>query len=146
MEYYLNIIKQNNLKLTLRRIAVIKLLLNEHRLFTVAEVRHRLKNDFSRVGLPTVYRILQQFREIGLVQTALSANDHLRYFICTSRKHDHHHFICSQCDRVYCLDYCQQNQIEKYIETELHARADYHYLQIVGLCEHCRLPKAQDSD
>ena len=63
---YLDFLRIKHLKITPKRSAVIDIFLKDKKFYTPSEIWSFLKNDFDQMGLPTVYRILQQFQEIGL--------------------------------------------------------------------------------
>ncbi len=136
---YLNILKKNNLKITPKRSAIIDLFLNEQKFFTPREIWSSLQTDFNHLGLPTVYRILQQFQEIGLAVNFQNNDNQVYYYLCNNPGNSHHHhFICRNCRKVQCLDYCNFEVIKKTVQEQLNARVDEHFLQVEGLCSECQ--------
>ncbi|MCB1195452.1 transcriptional repressor [bacterium] len=132
-------LRRNTLKVTPRRLAVITMLLAERRYFSPYEVYERLLNTDCSSGLPSVYRILQEFSAIGLVTEIERSDRQQYYFLCkeSSGAH-HHHFICRICCRVEPIKKCFFDSVKKHIETELDAQVESHIFQLEGICASCR--------
>jgi len=137
MEKYLEILKKNKLKKTPKRLEILRIMQQSNSYFSPKEICDILKKKFQKVGLPTVYRILQQFQEIGIVSSIQKEDKQLYYFLCTAQ-HDHHHFICRKCHKVFCVEYCNFDAIKQLVEDQLQSKAENHFLQIEGLCKECR--------
>ncbi|MBN2016632.1 MAG: transcriptional repressor [Candidatus Cloacimonetes bacterium] len=137
MEKYLEILKQKKLKKTPKRLEILRIMQQSNSYFSPLELRDLLKEKFNKVGLPTVYRILQQFQEIGIASSIQKEDNQLYYFLCSSQ-HDHHHFICRKCHKVSCVEYCNFDAIKQLVEDQLKSKAESHILQIEGLCRDCK--------
>lgn len=132
-------LRKNTLKVTPRRLAVIKMLLAERRYFSPYEMHERLLNTDRSIGLPSVYRILQEFSAIGLVTEIKRADRQQYYFLCQEHSDTHHHhFICRVCCRVEPVKRCFFDSLKKHVETELDAQVESHFFQLEGLCASCR--------
>jgi Fur family ferric uptake transcriptional regulator len=102
-------IKKVGLKVTAPRLKILKLLENskEQKHFTAEEVHDILKADGEEIGLATVYRVLNQFSDVGLV-IRQHFNDQQTIFERNRGGH-HDHIICLDCDEV--VEFCD-DQIE----------------------------------
>ena len=136
LDQYFERLNKHNLKKTPKRIEILRVMNSKNTYFSPQELWALLKKKFKKIGLPTVYRILQQFQEIGIVSSIQKEDNHLYYFLC-SIEHSHHHFICRKCKKVSCVEYCNFDQIKKSVEEQLQSRAETHFLQIEGLCKDC---------
>lgn len=137
--FYLNWLRKHHLKVTPRRKAVIGLLSREKRYFSPLEVWNLLKCQFTHLGLPTTYRILEELRNIGLLTRIERENRQLYYFLCkVSPTVHHHHFVCKSCKRVEPVEFCDFGRINQFIEKKLNGKAESHSLQIEGLCSECK--------
>ncbi len=137
---YLNRLREHRLKVTPRRRAVINLFLQERRYFSPFEVWNSLKAEFSRIGLPTIYRILEELRNIGiLTKIERESNRQLCYFLCPvpSTIH-HHHFVCRKCKRVEPVEFCDFSGTARFIEEKLNGKVEKHFVQIEGVCSQCK--------
>ena len=137
IKYYLGKVKAGRLKNTPKRRAVIKLFLRAKKYLGPQEVRCALQNQFSRLGLPSVYRILEELYRLGIL-VKVEKDRQLYYTLCSAPQGDHHHFVCKKCRGVEEVNYCNFKEISRFIEKELHGKVESHLLQIEGLCSNCR--------
>ena len=135
---YIERLKKNGHRITPKVRAVIELFLERESLLNPFEVQARLQKRFKGVGLPTVYRILENLAKNGILITAASEDRQLRYFICRGIEHEHHHhFICRKCGRVEEVNLCLMEAVSRYVKRHLKATVQSHLLQIEGLCAKC---------
>ena len=90
---YLNELKSKKLKATPKRLAILRVLSAASVYLGPQEIWEQLKKDFKKLGLPTVYRNLEELVDAGLVSRIIHPNRRLYYFLCENRL-QHHHFIC----------------------------------------------------
>ena len=94
-----NDLKTIGLKATLPRLKILEL-------FERSEVRHLAAEDIYRmltaegvdIGLATVYRVLTQFEQAGLLQRQHFESGKAVFELKDSSHHDH--LVCMQCGRV----------------------------------------------
>jgi Fe2+ or Zn2+ uptake regulation protein len=129
-------LKSLNLKTTPKRLAILRLLGEEPTYVSPEEIWRRLKGDFPRIGLPTVYRNLDELAEGGVICKVIHPNRQLYYFFCPNRSH-HHHFICLSCRKVEDLDVCVLQQIEREVDGKIGGTVLSHLMQVNGLCREC---------
>src|SRR5947208_10974649 len=82
------------------RRAVIDLLGREDCCLTAQEIFDRLRSEGRRVGIATVYRVLDQLSERGLVQRVDFGAGIARYEAALGTGEHHHHLICDGCGKV----------------------------------------------
>lgn len=138
---YLKKLKEACFKITPRRKAVIELFLEEGRYLGPYEVRDGLKERFIKLGLPSVYRILEELKEAGVLVKIEHKNRQLYYSLCKKDCLDHHHFICRKCNKVEEVEFCNFHEVSRFIQNKLHGRVEQHVLQIEGLCSTCKRGK-----
>ncbi len=134
---YLDKLKENGLKITPKRVETLRILSQQSVYLSPIEIRALLLEKFTKVGLPTVYRILQQFEEIGIVSVIKQDDNQLYYFLCDCSD-QHHHFVCRKCHKVSCITYCDFEHIKKLVFEQLGSHAETHVLQVEGLCKECK--------
>ncbi|HDR04462.1 MAG TPA: transcriptional repressor [Candidatus Marinimicrobia bacterium] len=90
------------------RSAVFELFGSSDFALSPAEIIAELGGEYDRV---TVYRTLSLFLEKGLIHTAYTAPEGNFYALCDLQRcdvsvhhHDHLHFRCHSCGKVYCLE------------------------------------------
>jgi Fe2+ or Zn2+ uptake regulation protein len=138
MNAYLNILKEHALKVTPKRKAVIGLFLKGGRRMGPQEVHRQLSKKAGTLGLPTVYRILEELKELGILVRVVSHDRKLYYSLCACPDEHHHHFICRKCKRIEEVDGCSFSETARAIEKKLNCRIEEHLLQIEGLCAACK--------
>ncbi|MGE5308678.1 MAG: Fur family transcriptional regulator [Deltaproteobacteria bacterium] len=132
-------LREKNLKVTPKRTAVIELFLSRRRCFGPQDVWRAVKPSFGRLGLPSVYRILEELRGAGVLERVEKRDRQLYYVLCTApRPCHHHHFVCRKCGRVEEVDFCNIRELERFIERRLGCKAESHSLRVEGLCARCR--------
>src|SRR5208337_3010549 len=119
MQSYLGLLKQNGLKITPKRMAVIDLFLKNNRRMGPHEVYQKLSKDINPLGLPTVYRILEELKNIGVLIQIPFEDRQLYYMLCKMPDEHHHHFVCRACRRVEEVEYCNFGAVSKFIEKNL---------------------------
>jgi len=130
-------LKKAGLKVTTPRIKILQILENapEHHL-SAEDVYRILLESSEDIGLATVYRVLTQFEEAGLVVRHNFEGGHSIFELDHGQHHDH--LVCVKCGRV-------EEFVDRVIEErqqEVAAQAGYtitdHSLNIYGICGSCQ--------
>lgn len=141
--HHLAALKQLGLKATPKRLAILEILARESTYCSPEDVWQRLKDEFGRVGLPTVYRNLEELAVGGVITQVLHPNRQLYYFLCSNGEH-HHHFICVACRRVEDVNVCGMEAIEREVGEKIGGTVLSHIVQVNGLCRDCAAGKRPD--
>jgi Fur family transcriptional regulator, ferric uptake regulator len=92
-------LKSSGLKATLPRIKVLEVFQHSSRRHMTAEdVYKALLGDGSDVGLATVYRVLMQFEQAGLLTRSNFESGKAVFELNEGQHHDH--LVCLDCGRV----------------------------------------------
>jgi Fur family ferric uptake transcriptional regulator len=101
------------------------------------ELHDRLRATGTRVGVASVYRVLDVLAAEGLVTRVDVGDGVARYEPARPGGHHHHHLVCGDCGKVDTFE-------DEALEREL-ARvagrlgyADAHEVVLRGACEECR--------
>ncbi|MBA4348866.1 MAG: transcriptional repressor [Thermodesulfovibrio sp.] len=137
------ILKNLNLKITPKRLAVLNILADELVFVSPEEIWRKMKSRFKNIGLPTVYRILEELCEGGVISKIIHPTRQLYYYYCKNLNH-HHHFICMSCRRVEDVNLCAAKEIEKQVAGNLKGKVLSHIIQVNGFCKTCSQKKAPD--
>jgi Fe2+ or Zn2+ uptake regulation protein len=129
-------LKELQLKVTPKRIAILDLLARSGTYVNPEEVRQKLKGQFASIGLPTVYRNLDELAAGGILAKIIHPNRQLYYYFCSNNDH-HHHFICLSCRKVMDLEICAVKGLEDEINDQVRGKVMSHILQVNGLCRQC---------
>lgn len=132
-------LRKAGLKVTLPRIKILELLetAQPHHL-SAEDIYKMLLEQGEDVGLATVYRVLTQFEQAGIIQRHNFENNHSVFEIMTEEHHDH--LVCLHCRKV--LEFHNN-----FIENEQYKVAESfnfsltgHSLNLYGYCsnEECQ--------
>jgi Fur family transcriptional regulator, ferric uptake regulator len=103
-------IKSSGLKATLPRIKILEVFQNtERRHMTAEDVYKALLAEGSDIGLATVYRVLMQFEQAGLLIRSNFESGKAVFELNAGEHHDH--LVCLDCGRV-----------EEFYDPEIEAR------------------------
>ncbi len=99
-------IREKGLKATPSRLNVIQVLGSNHLAYAHAELE-ALFSDMDRV---TLYRVLNDFEEAGLVHKIIDVDGVTRFALCkhscpgAHHADEHVHFNCRGCHKMFCLE------------------------------------------
>lgn len=92
-------LKSSGLKATLPRIKILEVFQNaERRHLTAEDVFKTLLGEGSDIGLATVYRVLMQFEQAGLLTRSNFESGKSVFELNEGQHHDH--LVCLSCGRV----------------------------------------------
>lgn len=115
-------IKKAGLKVTLPRVKILKVLeASDAHHMTAEDVYRRLLERNEEIGLATVYRVLTQFVEAGLVERHHFEGGQAIFELNRGSHHDH--IVCQQCGKV-------EEFVDQTIERHQHAIAKEHGFEI----------------
>ena len=103
-------LKNTGLKATLPRLKILEIFQNGgQRHMTAEDVFRVLLNDHSDIGLATVYRVLTQFEQAGILQRHHFESGKAVFELNQGGHHDH--LVCLQC-----------GQVEEFLDAEIERR------------------------
>ncbi len=115
-------IKKAGLKVTLPRVKILKVLeASESHHMTAEDVYRALLERNEEIGLATVYRVLTQFVDAGLVERHHFEGGQAIFELNRGSHHDH--IVCQQCGQV-------EEFVDETIERHQHAIAEQHGFEI----------------
>lgn len=109
-------LKSTGLKATTPRLRILDLFRKldtekEHRHMTAEDVYRHLLAENLDIGLATVYRVLTQFEQVGLLQRHYFESGKAVFEL--NEGHHHDHLVCLQCGKV-----------EEFHDAEIERRQD----------------------
>ena len=132
-------LKSSGLKATLPRIKILEVFQNtSQRHMTAEDVFKALLHEGSDIGLATVYRVLMQFEQAGILSRNHFESGKSVFEMNEGTHHDH--LVCLDCGRV---EEFYDAEIEKRQKTVAHARGfelQDHALSLYAVCtkKHCQ--------
>ncbi len=130
-------LRQLGLKVTNQRLKVLQLLSEPNIGHVSAEdIYDRLKRQGDDIGLATVYRVLGQFEQAGLVIRHSFEDDRSVFELDDGEHHDH--MVCVRCQSVIEFVDPVIEQRQKEIAARYHYKMEDHDLIIYGVCPACQ--------
>jgi Fe2+ or Zn2+ uptake regulation protein len=135
LDQYLEKLKEGGFKLTPRRQAIIELFVDGKSHSTPEEVWAKLKKQFDRCGLPSVYRNLESLVECGVLTRIQQFDRKKHYGLCSAAHgdHHHHHITCVKCGKVDEIKDCAIKDTKKINGYKIVS----HFMQVNGVCSGC---------
>ena len=129
-------LRDAGLKITLPRVKILQTLES-------AEVHHVSAEDVYKlllahgeeIGLATVYRVLTQFEQAGLVVRHNFEGGHSVFELSSEKHHDH--IVCVRCGRVEEFIDNKIEQRQEEVARQLGFELTDHHLNMYGLCPDC---------
>lgn len=132
-------LKDLGLKVTVPRVKILKILEKEteQKHFSAEKVYSTLLSNGEDIGLATVYRVLTQFEQAGLVIRHHFEAESSVFELNRGGHHDH--IVCMKCGKVdEFFDNIVETRQQK-IATKMGYQLTNHSLQLYGFCAQCKL-------
>jgi Fur family ferric uptake transcriptional regulator len=118
------------------RRAVIELLAEQNCCLTAQEIFDRLRATGRRVGIASVYRILDLLAAEGLVQRIELGSGTARYEPVSPEGH-HHHLVCDSCGKVEAFEDQALERALSRVEEQSGFAVAGHDVVLHGACVNC---------
>ena len=129
-----NKLTMRNIKPTAMRELVLKVLTEQDRAISLAD----LEQKFDNADKTTLYRTLKTFEENKLIHSINDGTGSVKYALCkeTCQCHPedlHVHFLCTKCQQTYCL-----NDISiPSIDLPTNFKLETINMVVKGICSNC---------
>ncbi|MDO5292169.1 MAG: Fur family transcriptional regulator [bacterium] len=139
-----SLLKENGLKVTTQRIAILDVLQSRpdtH--LTAEEIYEYVREQYPEIGLATVYRTIQLLSDLHLIDKLNLDDGFVRYEIGKmngdfGKSHHHHHLICLGCNKVFSFEDDMLESLENRIKDEMGFNIVDHEVKLYGYCEECQ--------
>jgi Fur family ferric uptake transcriptional regulator len=126
-------LKSSGLKATLPRIKILEVFQKTTvRHMTAEDVYKALLNEHADIGLATVYRVLMQFEQAGLLKRSHFESGKSVFELNEGQHHDH--LVCVTCGRVEEFYDAQIEQRQRAIALERGFELHEHSLALYAAC------------
>jgi Fur family ferric uptake transcriptional regulator len=117
---------------------IIDLLATQECALSAVEIEERLGRDGPPPGRASIYRVLDELTEHGLVER-LAVGDGQARFERTREgdEHHHHHLVCNRCGRLVAFDDPGLEEAIDGLSQRLGVRVDHHDVLLRGACGDC---------
>lgn len=120
------------------RNAVVGYLARQHCCLSAQEIHEGLREDGVRVGIASVYRVLDTLADLRLVQRVDFGDGTARFEPVGAGGHHHHHVVCDRCGRVEPFEDTRLEEALDGVAGRLGYTMDGHEVVIHGSCSTCR--------
>jgi Fur family ferric uptake transcriptional regulator len=129
-------LKSTGLKATLPRLKILEIFqLGAQRHMTAEDVFRVLLNEHSDIGLATVYRVLTQFEQAGILSRSHFESGKAVYELNEGTHHDH--LVCTSCGRVEEFYDAEIERRQQLVATNKGWALQDHAMSLYGLCADC---------
>ena len=135
-ERVIEALRQRGARLTIQRRLVIEALCDEPDHQSVQAIQERLRAKGTHLTEPTVYRIVQWLKALGLVSQTDLGQSGIVYQLIGDRRH--HHLVCLACGRVIDLDDGIMDALRESVRRDYDFEPRIDHMAIFGLCRDCR--------
>ena len=128
------LLKQKGFRITAPKRELLNIFFaNQDHMLSVSDVFHLLPEN-SGIDNATVYRNIQKFSALGVLESMIDDRGVSRYTL--QEKEHHHYLICTQCGRIIRFP-CTTHYWQKFANE-----ADFvetaHKLEVYGVCTDCK--------
>ena len=129
-------LKDAGLKITLPRVKILQILESADVHHVSAEdVYKKLLANGEEIGLATVYRVLTQFEQAGLIVRHNFEGGHSVFELSSDQHHDH--IVCLRCGKVEEFNDSEIERRQEEVARDLGFELTDHHLNLYGLCPDC---------
>ncbi len=129
-------LKNTGLKATLPRLKILEIFQTGGlRHMTAEDVFRVLLNEHSDIGLATVYRVLTQFEQAGILERSHFESGKAVYELNEGTHHDH--LICTSCGKVEEFYDAEIERRQQMIAKDKGWILQDHAMSLYGLCGDC---------
>jgi len=144
IEKAINILKENNFRITTPRKLVIKLLDKSKEALSAYEIKDKLDSQGKEVDIVSIYRIIECLEKNKLIHRVLSNSKIMKCQIgheeeCHKHQehHCHHLLICQKCGCIEEIHCAGITPVIKKVELESQFKIKSHSLEFYGVCKNC---------
>ncbi len=123
-------------RVTAQRELLLELLRQSPEHVDAEELHRRAREQNARMSLSTVYRNLQLFKELGLVQEHHFTEEHHHYEV--KSRAEHQHLLCVSCGRVVEFVCPMSQKLKEDTAKKYNFEIIDVEVRMVGLCPDCR--------
>lgn len=142
-EMFKELLKENGLKVTTQRIAILDVLQSRpdtH--LTAEEIYECVREQYPEIGLATVYRTILLLSDLHLIDKLNLDDGYVRYEIGKKHgdmgSHHHHHLICLGCGKVLSFEGDMLDSLENKIKEAMGFETLDHEVKLYGYCKECQ--------
>ena len=142
---FIRALGESGFRLTRPRRKVAELISSQAASFTAADLLADARRRGLGIGRATVFRALDTFAELGVLERLELPDGEHAYVTCEPRVVHHHHVVCRRCGRATEISGCDLAPWAQQVEERTGYEVDMHRLQLFGLCPRCRQSRSDET-
>jgi Fur family transcriptional regulator, ferric uptake regulator len=119
------------------RRAILELLDEQSCALSAVEVEHMLSSRRREVSRASVYRVMDELEEIGVVQRVEIGQGVVRYEPVRRGSGHHHHLVCDTCGRLQPFSDDELERAIRRVSARLTLSVSEHEVVLHGACATC---------
>ena len=135
------VLTSSSQRVTIQRTLLLDLLRQSDAHLDAYELYRRAQQKHPGISLSTVYRNLQLFQKLGLVEQHHFAEEHHYYEAKPATEHQH--LLCLNCGKVVEFSCPLSRKFKEDLAKRYHFDITGVELRMTGLCSSCRSKEAQ---
>lgn len=136
MQIQKDTIRQNGLRVTPARLAVLNILNNSAKPMDIMTIYEKVSKMHVDADQATIYRIVENFIKKDII---VKLQFQEKKFYYEAKMKDHHHAVCQKCGKIEDISNCSIPRIEREIERSKGFKVLSHSLEFFGLCANCQV-------
>lgn len=133
MDAIIKLIKDRGQRLTCQKKEILCVLRQKPQ--TVVEMYRAVNFKKRTMNKATVYRILTNFLDLGIV-SKIQLNEKEARFELADSKH-HHHLVCEECGMIEDIQLPEEILLKE-VKKKSSFNIKSHSLEFYGICKHCQ--------
>jgi Fur family peroxide stress response transcriptional regulator len=129
-------LKENNLRLTPQRLAIVRILAASKGHPSVEQVYDQVKADFPTTSLATVYKTITLLKELNQVLELGFPEGGNRYD--GHKPYPHPHMVCVKCKKIMDPELASLKHLTEEAARKTGYKIMEHRLDFFGLCPECQ--------
>jgi Fur family ferric uptake transcriptional regulator len=130
------ILNSSSQRVTAQRTLLLELLRRSGGHVDADELYRRARQKYPRISLSTVYRNLQLFKNLELVDERHFDEEHHHYEVKSGKEHQH--LLCIRCGKVVEFDYPASRKFKEDVCQKYDFDITGVEIHMTGLCSGCR--------
>jgi len=130
------ILKRAGLRATVQRVGLVSTIMSAGTPLSIDNILKECRSGKNVPDKATAYRTMRELETAGLVNEVDVGHGHAHFELARG---DHHHLVCTGCDKIVELEDCEVESFEKKVlKTKKSFRSiGGHRLTFFGLCKKC---------
>jgi Fur family ferric uptake transcriptional regulator len=137
------VLNDRGLRVTNQRTLIFEAIRHSHGHVDADEVYRNIHRKQPRISLSTVYRTLQRFKELGLIDELHFAQEHHHYELKPAV--GHYHLVCLECGQIIEFEYPLVSLVKKNVPEAQTFKITGSEITFTGYCSKCQMKKNMSS-